>query len=133
MATTKEPDVKRIYTRTVTRFRVPERPQLTISGEPEVQSVTTTITPYYVAQIATLRLLVGGERGGWQPALDVSPNDDYTATNMALAETNLIEQGLPDWSDARDAIQSWRIEMRRRGDGEGEQGGEAPEAPGDAG
>jgi hypothetical protein len=112
----KEPDVKVLFTKTIERFKVGEKAQLTIQGAPETQKSSVDITAYYVRQIGTLRLYVGSTPGGWGMPLAVEPNTDYQAVTLALDETIAIEAGLPDFATPEEATTAWKARMRDRSD-----------------
>lgn len=109
----KEPDVKRLFSKSVERYRIGDKSQLTISGAPDVQKVVTEITAYYVRQIGTIRLFSTGSTA-WAMPLAIEPNDDYAAITLALDEAMMIEQSLPDFVTPDDAVAAWKMKFRGR-------------------
>ena len=112
----KEPEVKLLFQKSVERFRIGDKAQLTMAGAPETQRILMDISAYYVKAIGTLRLFVGSESGRWSAPMSVDPNNDYEAINLALAETDAIQQELPDFESPEAAVAAWKDKMRGRAD-----------------
>jgi len=112
----KEPEVKLLFQKSVERFRIGDKAQLTMAGAPETQRILMDISAYYVKGIGTLRLFIGGESGHWSAPMSVDPNNDYTAINIALAEADAAEDTLPGFATAEAAVAAWKAKMQGRAD-----------------